>query len=415
MRQLQQQRSNDADTSSSGLGLRQGLNDPLCIVCFENMWNTSLSPCGKEMTAPGIEPATTDDPSSGSSRSCPLRGLFFASEVLSYLSAPHSSTSAHLHVKATTFMHDISVDVKQILYLLLVHENSFLLDFPISQESSSIGGHQRRVRPRRSSNCVCHLSLFLLEIAGRNLRRVFLSRPLLKLVRVNNPATCIMPVLFLDCDDTLYWKDRREVGRLLTQNIGKYIHQNFGLDSSAGYSLYSKYGTCVKGLIEEGYIAKDDDAEIARYFDETHALSELRDLVPPDSAVRQMICRLGIAMNIAGVSDPSACILVDDSPANLEAAKQVGWRTVLVNPDGALQGPFPGVDYVIDNVTLLPTVLPECFNPTADESEASSDDEIISVSVNPYTGKRSRHIESIDTAPSESQFASFSSDIACED
>ncbi|KAF4658047.1 hypothetical protein FOZ61_005884 [Perkinsus olseni] len=271
------------------------------------------------------------------------------------------------------------------------------------------------------------------------------------------------PVLFLDCDDTLYWKDRREVGRLLTQNIGKYIHQNFGLDSSAGYSLYSKYGTCVKGLIEEGYIAKDDDAEIARYFDETHALNELRDLVPPDSAVRQMVSRLGvptwvltvgpmqhclrcltflgirdllpnvidtamcnfetkrkspcyrIAMNIAGVSDPSACILVDDSPANLEAAKQVGWRTVLVNPDGALQGPFPGVDYVIDNVTLLPTVLPECFNPTADESEASSDDEIISVSVNPYTGKRSRHIESIDTAPSESQFASFSSDIACED
>ncbi|KAF4685151.1 hypothetical protein FOZ62_016214 [Perkinsus olseni] len=51
MRQLQQQRSNDADTSSSGLGLRQGLNDPLCIVCFENMWNTSLSPCGHVLCA----------------------------------------------------------------------------------------------------------------------------------------------------------------------------------------------------------------------------------------------------------------------------------------------------------------------------------------------------------------------------
>lgn len=60
-------------------------------------------------------------------------------------------------------------------------------------------------------------------------------------------------------------------------------------------------------------------------------------------------------------------------------------------------GPFPGVDYIIDNVTLLPTVLPECFN-SATDSEASSDDEIISVSMNPYTGKRSRHIESIDTA-----------------
>ncbi|EER15634.1 hypothetical protein Pmar_PMAR025647 [Perkinsus marinus ATCC 50983] len=44
-----------------------------------------------------------------------------------------------------------------------------------------------------------------------------------------------------------------------------------------------------------------------------------------------------IAMEIADVTDPSTCILVDDSPANLEAAKQVGWCTVLVNPNGTLQ------------------------------------------------------------------------------
>ncbi|EER10973.1 conserved hypothetical protein [Perkinsus marinus ATCC 50983] len=122
-----------------------------------------------------------------------------------------------------------------------------------------------------------------------------------------------------------------------------------------------------------------------------------------------------IAMEIADVTDPSTCILVDDSPANLEAAKQVGWRTVVVNPNDTLQGPFPGVDFIIDNITLLPTVIPECFNSAAEKSDVSSDDEIISVSINLYTGKRSRHIESVDTAPSESQFGSFASDIACDD
>lgn len=64
-------------------------------------------------------------------------------------------------------------------------------------------------------------------------------------------------------------------------------------------------------------------------------------------------------------------------------------------------GPFPGVDFIIDNITLLPTVIPECFNSAAEKSDVSSDDEIISVSINLYTGKRSRHIESVDTAVRE--------------
>ncbi|KAF4657310.1 hypothetical protein FOL47_008492, partial [Perkinsus chesapeaki] len=377
MHQLQQQRSgNDMDPNGSSLGLRGGaVNDPLCIVCFENMWNTSLSPCGHVLCAD----------CSARLKYCPscrhpIQQLFI------------------VYMRTTTSPPDTSPKRKS---------RRFSEDSTTDQSSAE-------------------------------------------------------PVLFLDCDDTLYWKDRREVGRLLTENIGKYIHENFGLDSSAGYSLYSKYGTCIKGLIEEGYIDRNDQAEIYRYFDETHAIRELRELIPPDHAVRQTISRIGvpkwvltvgpmkhclrclnfigvrdllpnvidtamcqfetkrkspcyrIAMEIAGVEDPSACILVDDSPANLEAAKQVGWRTVLVNPDSKLQGPFPGVDYVVDNVTLLPTVVPECFDPATD-SEASSDDEIVSVSMNLYTGKRSRHIESIDTAPSESQFPSFGSDGGFDD
>ena len=36
------------------------------------------------------------------------------------------------------------------------------------------------------------------------------------------------------------------------------------------------------------------------------------------------------AMAAAGVSEPSACVFCDDSVKNINAAKEVGWRTVLV-------------------------------------------------------------------------------------
>mmetsp|Transcript_19902 Transcript_19902/g.19661 ORF Transcript_19902/g.19661 Transcript_19902/m.19661 type:complete len:190 (-) Transcript_19902:48-617(-) len=172
--------------------------------------------------------------------------------------------------------------------------------------------------------------------------------PSRKARRLSSDCSSSEPVLFLDCDDTLYWKDRREVGRLLTRKIGKYIYQNFGLDSSGGYSLYSQYGTCIKGLIEEGYIAKNDKAEIARYFNETHALSELCDLIPPDPSVREMLKRIGVPTWVLTVGPMQHCLrclkllgvedllpnVIDTAMCNFETKRKAPCYNIAMNIAG---------------------------------------------------------------------------------
>jgi pyrimidine 5'-nucleotidase len=61
------------------------------------------------------------------------------------------------------------------------------------------------------------------------------------------------------------------------------------------------------------------------------------------------------ALVIAGSPQPGQCMLLDDSTANLMAARQSGFTTVLVNQNGASD---PGVDYVLKDLRQLRQALP---------------------------------------------------------
>ena len=70
------------------------------------------------------------------------------------------------------------------------------------------------------------------------------------------------------------------------------------------------------------------------------------------------------AMAHAGVSDPRACLLIDDSVKNIKAAKAVGWRTVLVglhDRDTGARIECAEADQHIASLRELKQVVPECF------------------------------------------------------
>lgn len=65
-----------------------------------------------------------------------------------------------------------------------------------------------------------------------------------------------------------------------------------------------------------------------------------------------------LALDLAGVADPKACGLLDDSPRNLAPAKEMGFFTVLVGKNG-----HPSIaDRSIETILELPTVIPEFWD-----------------------------------------------------
>ena len=71
------------------------------------------------------------------------------------------------------------------------------------------------------------------------------------------------------------------------------------------------------------------------------------------------------AMQVAGIEKPSSCLLLDDSVRNLQAANQMGWRSVLVGRVGRDCGKpvtaKPHSESEIDRIHDLPQALPELF------------------------------------------------------
>mmetsp|Transcript_4903 Transcript_4903/g.12313 ORF Transcript_4903/g.12313 Transcript_4903/m.12313 type:complete len:133 (-) Transcript_4903:974-1372(-) len=72
-----------------------------------------------------------------------------------------------------------------------------------------------------------------------------------------------------------------------------------------------------------------------------------------------------VAMEKAGVDDPEACVFLDDSVKNIEAARKVGWRSVLVGRVGRDCGkPVSSehAEHEVDRIHQLPQVFPELFS-----------------------------------------------------
>lgn len=70
------------------------------------------------------------------------------------------------------------------------------------------------------------------------------------------------------------------------------------------------------------------------------------------------------AMKIAGIKDPSACVFLDDSVKNIEAARRIGWRSILVGRVGRDCGkPISSEhsEHDIDRIHQFRLVYPELF------------------------------------------------------
>lgn len=180
--------------------------------------------------------------------------------------------------------------------------------------------------------------------------------------------------VLIDCDDCVY-QNNWATARRITESIAAYTSK-LGVSKDKAYALYQQHGTCLKGLLLEGLI---DEAGVEQFLHEVHAI-EYSDIAP-DPRLRSVLegvfrlvpcwiftasarehakrcltavgidglpwqgvidtrdCKLetkhspasfAAALRIAGATDPSSCLLCDDSVKNIVAAKAFGLKTVLV-------------------------------------------------------------------------------------
>lgn len=183
--------------------------------------------------------------------------------------------------------------------------------------------------------------------------------------------------IFFDLDDTIYppasglWQE-------LSHRMSLYIHEKLNVDIEAipemRKRLFSTYGTTMRGLVAEYGI---DSLDFLEFVHEV----PLENYIMPDPALRSILQRfsqdkfiftnadshhasrvlkyLGIddlfagvidilavapyykpqpeafsvALEKAGSLDPARCIFLDDYPANISTAREMGFYTIYVGDD----------------------------------------------------------------------------------
>ena len=213
-------------------------------------------------------------------------------------------------------------------------------------------------------------------------------------------------VLFVDCDDCVYQNNWATAAKITT-SISAYTAK-LGVSKEKAYQLYQTHGTCLKGLLLEDLI---DERGAEDFLHAVH-LIDYEDIAP-DPRLRAELSQLKIpswiftastsehakrclqkvgigdlpwlgvidtrscsletkharssfeaAMRIAKVTDPAACVFCDDSVKNIRAAKEVGWRTVLVglyDRDTGARITCDAADAHIASLHELSAVMPELF------------------------------------------------------
>jgi putative hydrolase of the HAD superfamily len=205
------------------------------------------------------------------------------------------------------------------------------------------------------------------------------------------------PFLLLDVDNTLYARACGVVDRVDVL-INRYLVERLGVDPAevddVRRRLWRDYGTTLHGLMWRRAVDRDE------YLAYVHAI-EVDDLLAPDPALaamlagvprmkvaitngslahaRAVLARLGVGElffrvyaleQLAYVPKPyvqayqtvlralhargADCVLVEDSGANLRAARQLGMATVHVT-DGS--PPDPAADVAIATIHELPAAL----------------------------------------------------------
>ena len=207
-----------------------------------------------------------------------------------------------------------------------------------------------------------------------------------------------LSVFLIDLDDTLYpaasglWPAIRE-------RICKYMLERLGLPKDQVHDLrrrlYMEYGTTLRGLQATMQVDVDDylayvhdlpiedylspDPELRRTLmaypqrkyiftnaDRAHArrvmarlgvedcfegVIDVHDLEPYCKPMREAFA---IAFQRAGEADPTRCLLADDTPHNLTAARDLGMFVVQVGDQPTNPDSFPRIARLAD----LPRVLP---------------------------------------------------------
>ena len=239
------------------------------------------------------------------------------------------------------------------------------------------------------------------------------------------PAAFTMPAtsgwyVFFDCDDCCYQNEWRTASKI-TKAISSYT-EKLGVSKERSYALYKEHGTCLTGMLAEGIL---QEGQVEDYLEKVHDI-DYAD-ISPDPALRDMIERMSVpkdrrivftastkehasrclakvlapatvhdyfsgivdtrtckletkhsassfvaAMTAAGVppdvqsSSPSACVLLDDSVANIRCAKQMGWTTVLIGKverdTGAALPTPPEADYHLASIHELEQAMPQLFD-----------------------------------------------------
>ena len=71
-------------------------------------------------------------------------------------------------------------------------------------------------------------------------------------------------VIFFDCDDCLYKNDWK-VANMLTRKIESFCAERLQMKEGYAYELYKKWGTCLRGMQQEGILNCPELLEAVSY------------------------------------------------------------------------------------------------------------------------------------------------------
>lgn len=218
---------------------------------------------------------------------------------------------------------------------------------------------------------------------------------------------CIIAVMkystiFFDLDDTLY-DSQTGLWEAIRIRMSQYMQEYLGLPGDEIGELrqkyYQTYGTTLRGLQihhqvdadeflayvhnlplneylkpdprvremllgihKEKWIFTNADADHARrvltYLKLADCFDGIVDIRAMQFACKPEITAYQKALELAGNPLPQACVMLDDSLANLEAANKIGITAVWITKNGT-HNSF--VKHSISSVLQLPTVLPELW------------------------------------------------------
>jgi putative hydrolase of the HAD superfamily len=209
--------------------------------------------------------------------------------------------------------------------------------------------------------------------------------------------------IFFDLDGTLY-PVRNGLWSAIKERIDGFLLERMGFPQDEAIEVrqhyLDTYGTTLRGLqaeheIDSGeYLAYVHDLPLEQYLEPDPRLRELLLTIPSPKWIltnsdlphaRRVLEMIGIAdcfngiiditqlefvckpdpgayqkaLDLAGLISASGCLLVEDSVDNLQVAKEIGFTTVLVDPE--LKG-HPAADLVIASIHELPNALPKLWN-----------------------------------------------------